>query len=118
MKQKRRLAAMLFAVLFAFSTVSVQAASYGITADIEKTYFEASYNYGKAGYLLKIEVNFTEKHSQTGQVYTDWCYDIKTGGYTTVSVARYADVGYNYEYINVYGYVNGVQQADLLNIAP
>lgn len=118
MKLKRKLVVMLMGILLAFGTVSVQAASYGITADVDRDYFIATYDYGKAGYLLKIEVEFTEKHSQTGQEYSNSCFNTSTGVYTSVSTSRTADIGYDYEYIDVRGFVNGTQQAELLNATP
>ena len=118
MKVKRRVVAMLFVILLALGTVSVQAASYGITADVDEEYFEATYEYGKAGYLLKIEVDFTEKHSQTGQVFSSSCSNIATGGYTRVNISRAADAGYKYQYMDIYGFTNGTKLAELLDVRP
>ena len=118
MKQRSRLLAMLCAVIFLFGTVTIYATSYGITAEITTSKIKASYEYGTGGNNVMVKLDFEEKHSQTGQVYSSSCSNTVVGIYTKATQSRNADTGYQYTTMDVFGYVNSVQMAKLLDCTP
>ena len=114
MKRGCRLLAMLCVAILLVGTVQVYAAT-SLTATHKATYIKGRFEYASAGNQLMVKLYFSEKHTETGQVYSSNCSATSNGANTIVSKSRNADTGYNYTKLDVYAYLNGAQYSQLLN---
>lgn len=105
------IAILVLSVTLGMGAVGTSFAAGSISADISDSYISCSFNYGKAGYQLKTNMVFKEKHKTTGQVYGHYKARTVNGNNTSVSDSRKADTGYKYTDLTAYGYVNGNQSA-------
>lgn len=93
-------------IIFGFS-MTVQAASGGVTMNATKQSLYATLNYPESGHSLSITVAFSEKHTQTNHVHSDSCSNGVAGNYTSVSVSRNPSIGYEYTSAKATGCVDG-----------
>lgn len=115
MKRGCRLLAMLCAAMLLVGTVPVYADT-GISGKRTLTYIRGKFQYGVPGNQLMVKLKFTEKHTQTGQVYSSNCSATSNGANTEVSKSRTVDLGYNYTDLDIYAYLNGAFYDDLLDL--
>ncbi|MDE6208591.1 MAG: hypothetical protein K2M73_02825 [Lachnospiraceae bacterium] len=119
MKVKKKLLSLIgVAVMVCMMSNAALASSAGLTANITPDYISARYEYSQMGNVLIVKIDFTEKHTTTGQVHSSSCQSSLAGGYTSVSVGRNADAGYKYTTMTAYGYVGGTQKAKLGPLYP
>lgn len=97
-------------------TVPCVAEQAGLSATVKNTIYNGQFYYGNGGNVLRINSMFYEKHSTTGQVYSNSREETVAPGYTSVAVTRKSDLGYNYTTVNFWGYVNGLCKATLMGV--
>lgn len=119
-KLKRCLA--VFLCVLALFGVSAKEVSYastaGITGTIKAKVASATFNYGKTGYRLTVEMYTIEEHSTTGHVYKKTTTGTAAGNFTSASAYKSAEEGYNFTKMSAVGTVNGVETAWLEGITP
>ena len=107
MKKLRKfmVAVLSMCMLFGFS-VTCYAGT--LTATCEKDWIHAYYKADEYGNVLKLVMEFTEKHPATGHVYSSSQSRTSGGAYDYISDSRNADAGYQYTFLNAYVYENGI----------
>lgn len=119
MKLKKKLLSLVgVGAMICMMSNTALAASGGLTANITSNYVSARYEYSVMGNVITAKIDYTEKHTTTGHVNSSSCQSTLAGGYTVVSVGRYADEGYKYTTMTAYGLVNGVVKTSVGPMKP
>lgn len=118
MKQRSRLLAMLCAAILLVGTVPAYAAGYIFDPDITTSKIYLKFGYGNGGNTITAKLNYTEKHSQTGQVYSSTCSNTVTGIYTESVTGKNADSGYKFTKMDAYGLLNSNIYTQMLDLTP
>ena len=109
MKLKKKLLSLIgVAVMVCMMSNAALASSTGLVADITSKKVFAEFGYGTKG-ALKVKIAYTEKHPQTGHVYSSSCQASVTDG-TYVPVSKKVDTGYKFTKMTAYGYVGGTKK--------
>lgn len=108
----------LSAVMAVSMSTAAFAASVGHTLDVTQKLAESTFEYGRMGYTLGNRIDYTEVHETTGHVYSNFVIDVKTGSYTSVTVFKVADEGYNFTEAKSTATVNGAEYSVLTEKLP
>ncbi len=98
-------------VLVTSNSLFLFAASYSKSIDVTSSKATATFTYGSGGVLLENKLSYTERHSQTGQVYSSTEYNYVNGSKTSVTTTKIADTGYNMLYAQAKLYIGGSSTA-------
>lgn len=105
----KKLAALGVSVIMAMSmSMSAFAANVGLSLTVKKTWVESTFTYHSPGNVLKVRIDYNEKHRTTGQSWTGYIQDVKTGSYTTVTAYARPDEGYDFIDAFSSAYVNEI----------
>lgn len=105
----KKLAALGVSTIMIMSmSMSAFAANVGLTLSVEKEWVESTFTYHSPGNVLKVRIDYNEKHRTTGQSWSDYTQNVKTGSYTTVTAYGKPDEGYDVIDAFSSAYVNGV----------
>ena len=101
---------------------SMSLMSYATTVNHELTVTEnhvrAAFTYGNGGNVLQLRLDYTEKHTQTNQVYSNYVSNVAYGMDKTVVAQKYADTGYRFTLASSKATVGNTVYNEILNVEP
>ena len=119
-KLKKAVAMLLSAGMILSNGVVCKAAEYeplNLYCDSTEEMIYAKYTHTAPVSFLRIKMDYREKHTTTGDIYTNTHQGTASGGCTMVSTTkRYADAGYKYTNVELFLYIDSQTVVNGLNV--
>ena len=98
-------------ILVTSNSLFLYAASSTSSINVTSAKATATFTHGNGGLLLENKLSYTERHPQTGHVYSNVEYNYVNGSKTSVTTTKIADTGYNILYAQAKLYISGSSTA-------